>query len=91
MTFSSYQLGVGSGEFCHCNSIATVQDAVTKLHKGGVKIKIKAKIEDKCGLSRGTGSRGAGSGEKAIAPHLYFTPLARNADQIATSGIVFSS
>ena len=35
--------GVRSGEFCHCDSVATVLDALTKLYRCVVEIKMKAK------------------------------------------------
>lgn len=59
--------------FCQRNNVTTVQDAVTKLYKCVVEIKMKAHVEDGCGPSMSVGSRGLGSKERSIAP--YFTPL----------------
>lgn len=40
--------------FCHSDSIATVQDAVMKLH---VEIKMKANLKGGCGPSKGARGR----------------------------------
>ena len=41
----------GSGESCQCDSVTTVQDAVTKLHRGVVEIKMNAEVGDGCAIA----------------------------------------
>lgn len=60
--------------FFHHDSIAPVQEMVTKLYRWIVEIKMKAKLEGGYGLSKGMGSREVGSGEGAIAPPPLYTP-----------------
>ena len=48
--------GVGIWTFCH-DSMTTEQDAVTKFYRSVAEIKMKAKVKDGCGPSKGARSR----------------------------------
>lgn len=41
---------------CHRQSVATVQDAVTRLYRCVVEMKMKAAFKNGCGLSKGAES-----------------------------------
>ena len=52
-----------------------MQDAVMKLYRCLVEIKMKAELKNGCGTSKGAGSRGVGS-EGTIGSLFYtFTPI----------------
>lgn len=42
---------------CHCDSVTTVHDAVTKPYRYVAEIKMKAALKDGCGPSKVAGSR----------------------------------
>ena len=63
---------VGGYEVGNC--VAAMQDTVTKLYRRVAEVEMKAKVEEKCGLSKDTRSRGSGSGKGAIGPPYFTSP-----------------